>query len=348
MDLLHEYQMTEITIPDMDDDELQPVVDAFNLIDAEREPRHADQSVAEFRIFSNEPGDVNRNYLISSPSGDPVGLLVLTHPSDGTTPRLLRTRVWILPEHRRQGLASRSLEVAVQTAERLGRDVLSGFAHDTVPAGMEFARAIGGKPKIDFNINTVEIAELDLELLQSWRARGPERAPNYSVVIIDGMYPEHLLEGMARLYVVLERDMPHPDTWEPREYTADLVRDWIGNFLEGVDLLSAIAIETASGEPVGLSQLGRRHADKSTWFVTTTMVHPEHRGNSLGKWVKSASCLEALERWPGGEWIETGNAHTNEPMLAINHAMGFDHEFTLTNFEVSTKAVRDYLANKVA
>jgi GNAT superfamily N-acetyltransferase len=120
----------------------------------------------------------------------------------------------------------------------------------------------------------------------------------------------------------------------------------VANFLEGVDLLSAIAVEDESGEPVGLSQLGKRHSDDTTWFVTTTMVDPDHRGHALGKWLKAAACLEALERWPRPIWMETGNAFTNEPMLGINHAMGFAHEFTMSEVEVGVDRVDTYLASR--
>jgi GNAT superfamily N-acetyltransferase len=233
--------------------------------------------------------------------------------------------------------------IAVANARDLGRDLLSGTYFDTVPAGEAFSRAIGGTPILDFHSNTVRIDDLDLDMLREWREQGPARGTGYSVEVVEGMYPEEILDGIARLYVVLERDMPHPDTWEPRDYDADFVREWVGNFLKGVHLLTAIAFHDESGEPVGMSQLGRRHTDDTTWLVTTTMVDPEHRGHALGKWVKAAASLAALERWPRGVWMETGNAFTNEPMLGINHAMGFRHEFTMSEAEVDVENAEAYL-----
>jgi hypothetical protein len=75
------------------------------------------------------------------------------------------------------------------------------------------------------------------------------------------------------------------------------------------------------------------------------MVDPDHRGRSLGKWLKGAVNLAALEGWDGGVYQETGNAFTNEAMLAINHAMGFRHELTMTDVEIALDDALGYVAS---
>ncbi len=345
--LLTGYDIREIRIPELDDAELEPIVAGLNVLWSEREPRHIDFSVAEYRTYATGPGSVRHHYVATDKDGESAGFLALTYPDDGTTPRLLRTSIAVLPEHRRKGLATALLRIATDTARDLGREVLSGPYFDTVPAGQSFAEAIGATKTLDFHSNTVRIDDLDLEMLTGWQEQGPLRAPGYSVDIVEGMYPEDILEGMAHLYLVLERDMPQPENWEPRSWNAGFLKEWLGNFLKAVHLLTAIAFEDESGAPVGMSQLGRRHSEPTTWFVTTTMVDPEHRGHALGKWVKAAACLEALERWPAAEWMETGNAFTNEAMLGINHAMGFRHEFTMSEVEIGVEEAEDFLARPV-
>lgn len=346
--LLFDYEIREVSYQDMDDAQLAPIVAAANAIGAEREPRHVDLSVAEFRVFTSGPGRVRKHLVAYEGDDEPAAFLTLSYPDDGSSPRLLRTSISVLPPHRRKGLGTSLLGIAVDETRDLGRDLLSGVVFDTVPAGEAFAQAVGGTKTLDFHSNIVRIDDLDLEMLEEWRARGPERGAGYSVELVEGMYPDELLEGIAHLYLVLERDMPHPENWEPREYDADFVKTMVANFLEGVDLLSAIIFQDKSGEPVGMSQLGRRHSDETTWFVTTTMVDPAHRGHALGKWVKAAACLEALERWPRPVWMETGNAFTNDPMLGINHAMGFEHEFTMSDFELGVDRAEAYVASKSA
>lgn len=346
--LLNGYDIREVDYQSIEDREIAPIVAGVNLIGAEREPRHIDISVDEYRVFTGGPGSIRTHFVAYHAGKAPAAFLFMSYPDDGSSPRLLRTSISVLPDHRRIGLASHLLGIAATQARKLERDLLSGTHFDTVPAGEAFVNAIGAGKTIDFHSNTVRIDDLDLEMLWDWRSQGPVRAPGYSVQLVEGMYPDEILEGMAHLYLVLERDMPHPESWEPREFTAEFVKGWIGNFLKKVDLLTAIAFEDRSGAPVGMSQLGRRHSDDKTWFVTTTMVDPEHRGHALGKWVKAAASLEALERWPGASWMETGNAFTNEPMLGINHAMGFEHEYTMSEVEVPVEKAEAFVIARTA
>lgn len=346
--LLTQYDIREVSYQELDDEELEPIVAGVNAIGAEREPRHVDVSVEEFRIFNGGPGAVRSNHVAYDSADDPVAFLNLRYPDDGSSPRLLRTSISVLSAHRRRGLGTSLLDIAVNKTRDLGRDLLSGAVFDTVPAGEAFAKAVGGTKTLDFHSNTLRINHLDLDMLREWRAQGPLRGPGYSVEVVEDMYPDEILEGVAHLYLVLERDMPQPENWEPREFTPELVKAWVGNYLKGVELLTAIAFEDRTGAPVGMSQLGRRRSDDKTWFVTTTMVDPEHRGHALGKWVKATACLEALERWPGAKWMETGNAFTNEPMLGINHAMGFEHEYTLSDVQVTIDVAEAYLASRTA
>lgn len=343
--LLSDYEVREVSYQDLDHLELGPIVAGLNLIGAEREPRHVDMTIDEFRTFTSGPGRVRSHHVVYAAAGV-AAFLTLSYPDDGSSPRVLRTSISVLPAHRRKGLATELLGIAASRARHLGRDMLSGSYFDTVPAGEAFARAVGATKTLDFHSNVVRIDDLDLDLLRKWRAQGPVRGPGYSVGVVEGMQPDELLDGVAHLYHVLERDMPHPPSWEPREYDAGFIRAMLSNLLRGMDLLSAIAFEDESGAPVGMSQLGRRRSDDSTWFVTTTMVDPEHRGHALGKWVKAVACLEALQRWPRAEWMETGNAFTNKAMLGINHAMGFEHEHTMSDVEVTVDAAEAYLASR--
>lgn len=340
------YRLDEMEISKLGDEALAPIVAGFNTLRAERRPRHVEVSIGEFRVFSVQPGAIRHHYLVTGRDGAPAGILTLSYPDDGSNPRTLEVSISVLPDHRRRGVGAGLLRFAVVTARDLGRSLLSGSIADTVPAGESFVEAIGAKKALDMHHNAVAVANLDLEMLGSWREEGPPRGPGYAVEVVEGLYPEELLERIAPLYDVLMRDAPTPESYEPREHTPELIKGWITNLLEGADLITAIAIDRRTEAPVGLSQLGRRHRDETTWFVTTTMVDPQHRGHALGKWLKAAACLEALERWPGAEWMETGNAFTNEAVLGINHAMGFRHEFTISEVEIDVDTAEAYLASR--
>lgn len=333
------YTLREFQIDDLSEQELASFVAFNNVISAEAQPRHVEMTAEEYTIFSSSPGAVRRRFMVLDGDENPVAYLQTGYSDDGSSPNILSTRLSVHPEHRRKGVGTALLAEAAQIAKEMGRPKLNAFHFDTVPAGKAFAERFGATPQLDFHSNVVKIADLDLDLLQSWVDQGPHRAPGYSVRVIEGVYPDELLEGMAHLYFILERDMPHPDNWEPREWTGELVKQLAEHYERGSDSITAIAIHDDSGAPVGMSQLIKRRTDPTTWFVSTTMVDPEHRGLALGKWVKGAVNLAALERWPTAEWQETGNAFTNEAMLGINHAMGFRHEYTMSDVEFDVDEV---------
>lgn len=342
------YEIIEFSINELSDAELEPIVELVNLLGEEREPRHVPMTVDEFRVFADTPGQVRVRWAARNGAGDVIALGNTSYSDDGSNPQLLRAQIGVSPGHRHEGIGSALLAKASAQAAALGRSILSGVVFDTAPEGSLFARAIGARETMDFHLNSVRIDDLDTALLRSWLDDGPKRAPGYSLRIVEGQWPEDLHEGMAHLYYVLERDMPTPDSWEPREWTAERVAEIEAHYAHGTESLSAFAIQDEGEALAGMSQLVKRHTDPTTWLVTTTMVDPSHRGRALGKWVKAAVALEALERWPGGEWMDTGNAYTNEAMLGINREMGFRSEYTMTDVEADLKTVQEYLDRRGA
>jgi GNAT superfamily N-acetyltransferase len=54
-----------------------------------------------------------------------------------------------------------------------------------------------------------------------------------------------------------------------------------------------------------------------------TAVDPTHRNKGLGRWLKAAMLQRLLDERPEVANVDTWNAGSNEPMLAINVALGF-------------------------
>jgi mycothiol synthase len=337
--------ISEYRAKDLSDDELAPIAEFTNVLGAERAPRHIALTLAELRMMSDFPGYLRKRMVVRSPSAGVVALSNMQVTDDGTNSHLLRLTVMVAGEHRRLGIGTEMVRIAAEHAREQNRHTISGDVHSTVPAGGRFANALGAHSTMEFNENVVSIDALDRELLNTWTESGQQRAIGYSVSIFEGPYPDEILDGMAHLYHVLERDQPAPEGWEPAVWTGERVNKFIAHFLEQADALTAIAFDRA-GTPAGMSQLIRRKSSPETWLVTTTMVDPSHRGMALGKWVKGAVNLAAMELWDGGEFQETGNADSNEAMLGINRAMGFRQELVITNFEVDLATLDSYLHSR--
>jgi GNAT superfamily N-acetyltransferase len=334
----------EIDVRSATDSDLAPLVSLANIVEAEIHPRHVDTTTEEFRMFADHPG-MEEVRLVAHDEGVMVATATVSHPDDGTSPDVLRTAIMVLPGYRRRGIGRSLLGHAVEIAEQKGRAALQGFAFDTVPPGLEFARALEAEQQLEYHENVLRVADLDRSLLESWVDQGPGRAPGYSVELVE-VWPEEMFADIAHLFHVLERDMPMSPDFEPRRWDADRVREIQDHYADGVDAISALAIHEESGRAVGMTDMIRRKTDPTTWMVTVTMVDPEHRGRSLGKWIKGAANLAALDRWEGGVYEETGNAFINEPMLAINHAMGFEHELTMTGFLLPVDRAREHIESR--
>lgn len=342
-----EERIEEIDLDELTDEAMQPILDATNLLDREARPRWVDLTADELRMVAGAPSMTRNRFVVLGHDGELAGLGEGRYPSDGTNADTLTCQIRVLPGWRRQGVGTTILEYLVGMAGELGRARLRGFLHDTVPAGMAFARATGATVDIEFHENVVKVADIDRALMESWSRIGYERAPGYTLRLLEGAVPEEFLADIALLYRVLERDSPMPDDVEPREWTAERVGRDQEHFLHGTELLTALVVEDATGRAVGMSQLARRESDPTTWFVPLTVVAPEHRGRSLGKWVKGGANMAALSRWEGGVYEETGNAFTNEPMLAINRAMGFEHELTAMSCLLSVEDAGRYLESRL-
>lgn len=340
------YSVEEFVFEDLSAADQIAFLELFNLLGAEREPRHTDYGKDEVRAVLNFPGEVKRRFLARDSSGRLIAHAHSAYPDDGSNPDRMKVSIAVHPSHRRRGVGSALLETAIGVARDLDRSTLTGFVLDTVPAGGHFLDEVGGERTLEHQSSVLPLAELSIELMKEWVDDGPSRAAGYSVRLLEGAYPEPILDQMAHLYVVLERDMPTPEGHQPRSWNAEQVAEFMDGFLESGEMLTAVAFHDTSGQAAGMSQLYRRSGDPKTWVVTTTMVDPIHRGHALGKWLKGVVNLTALERWPDGEYTETGNAETNEAMLAINRAMGFRAELTLSEVALSVKAAEKYLASR--
>jgi hypothetical protein len=79
----------------------------------------------------------------------------------------------------------------------------------------------------------------------------------------------------------------------------------------------------ATGELVGLSDLFLPRARPWLGLQGDTGVAHAHRGHRLGAWMKAVNHQRLRRERPEVEVLQTWNASANAPMLAINHALGY-------------------------
>lgn len=304
-------------------------------------PLNLDEQVAQMRLV---PADEEVLLWNVWDGAEVVGHADLTLPLDQNT-HLAFTDVSVLAAWRRRGLGTRLARELAAAAGARGRAKLLLWTNDRVPAGEAFAQRLGAQLAIRNHTNQLDLAaDLDRGLLETWLARAPERAQHYRVWFNDGPYPEDRLQDIARLSEVMNTAPRGELDMQDWTMTPAILRHQEEQMAAGGGTrLSAFAEHVPSGQLVGYSELGWRASRPSLIFQWATGVRPEHRALGLGRWLKAANLLRALDAHPELKFVRTGNADENRAMLGINHAMGFRPFIASADWQIETAAARQAL-----
>ena len=111
--------------------------------------------------------------------------------------------------------------------------------------------------------------------------------------------------------------------WDDDRWTADDVRQ-MDDLMIGRGRLGLTTIAFGPGdEPAGLTEVTTQNEKPRFARQGNTVVDPAHRNRGIGRWLKAAMWLRLRDETPFVAAVDTENAQSNDPMLAINVAMGF-------------------------
>lgn len=255
----------------------------------------------------------------------------------------------VLPEYRRQGLATallaRILELAVQHEKRL----LLNTTDSRVPAGDSFAVAIGAEPGGQGQVFELELARIEDAEMQAITEVGSMRAPGYEVGFWPGQYPDSELEGVAALKQAMNT-IPTAgidiDLTE-RVTTPMQLRDREAYLFDGGSARwTVFARHTRSRELAGFTEIIWNRENPENLMQGETGVLPKHRGRGLALWMKAAMIREVLRSHADAKRIRTTNATRNETMLRINRSLGFRPTWTDREWQARIECVQNYLDSR--
>lgn len=254
-------------------------------------------------------------------------------------------RIEVRPDRRRRGIAREYLRLLLPIVEADERTLLFAYTHDDVDSGSAFARRLGAEVGLRTHTNRLLLAHVDPALVERWIADGPSRAPGYSLLMIDGPYPEEMIEAVAELQDVMNTAPLDDLDQEDRKHTPEIVRQWEDALAaEGTERWVLVARHDETGELAGYTEVMWNPGRPETISQGDTGVLPKHRGHALGKWLKAAMLARILDERPAAMDIRTGNADSNDAMLGINHALGFAPYKAACHWQVGVDKVRDYLS----
>ena len=255
-----------------------------------------------------------------------VGELMITAPLRDNQ-QVARVWIWVDPARQRQGVGSRLSSFADGRVRDLGRSICHAHARIGV------TRANGNRAFAEAHGYTLANTEIerrlalpaDRALLDRLAARAAPHHDGYRIRTVVGPVPDDLAARYVALKNLLQTEAPSGDLEvEPgRETTADLVVQDHTLAESGRTRVASYALDRDGGvvayAVAATSNAGHRHVDQ--WG---TLVDPAHRGHRLGLAVKCAMLRALSDGFPDKAFIETTNAETNAPMVAINEALGFE------------------------
>lgn len=164
---------------------------------------------------------------------------------------------------------------------------------------------------------------LDPDRVAALVASAAPHAAGYEVATL-ASWPEQWLEDRASMGRHMSTDPPIgelallEEAWGPERVR----RHERTVAAMGRQLSIAVAVEQESGRAVAFSELSVSRRVPAVAWQWDTLVLASHRGHRLGLLVKLANLARLAETSPGTTTVVTWNARANEPMIAVNEALG--------------------------
>jgi GNAT superfamily N-acetyltransferase len=227
------------------------------------------------------------------------------------------------PVVRRRGIGRALLAHEGERAAAHGRSLFSSATCEP-SAGAEFARAVGARPDLQEVRRVQYLREIPAGTVAALRASAEKAAAGYSLVSWVGDIPAEYRGPLAGVLNAFN-DAPHGETEEPEIWDADRVRDRTGFGVRAglVRDYNVAALSDATGEMAAYSEVIIDPESPAWGYQQLTAVIRWHRGHRLGLLVKTAMLELLASAEPQLEYIETGNAASNEHMIAINEQLAY-------------------------
>ena len=274
------------------------------------EARHNDDKWDHARFFHKR--------IVAEEDGQMVGAVEFYHRPSRFHPDRYGFDLWVLPDRRRRGHGGALHEAAVTILRERNALAATSGVKESMTDGVEFTRKRGWvEIKRDWESRLV-VAGFDFDKF----AGAAERVTAQGIRI--STFADELARDPAAAQKAYEltdhcrRDVPAMDT--PTDVTFE---EWKKDWIDAPSFLADafyVAIDE-QGRWLGMSNLQRSIEDPSFIWQGLTGVRREARGKGLAMALKLMTVRYAQRLRV--DHIKTWNDQRNQPMLAINAAMGF-------------------------
>ncbi|MEU1536019.1 GNAT family N-acetyltransferase [Streptomyces fagopyri] len=270
-------------------------------------------------------------WLASDADSIPIGTAFLRLFNSPGQEHLAELTLGVHPAERRKRVGSRLVDAAVAAARAHARHCVIAQAEAGSP-GDHFLLARGFRKVLTLRFSRLPLADADTTAL----ARIIERPhPGYRLMSWHGTVPD----GLARTFADSRRamdDMPMEDTdYGTVTWDVDRVRAAAEAVEQrGDHLHTVVAVDASAGSIAGFTELVVPGDGRGDGQHYGTGVLPEHRGHSLGQWMKAESIRHAHGRYPDLGGLLTDTADSNTHMRQINDSLGYRPTHTTHQYQL--------------
>ena len=249
-----------------------------------------------------------------------LGHLEKDHPEYELNGHSMQGNITVLEKYQRKGIGTVLFKKIIEIGKEQGIKTLVGGV-DT-KSGMGFVKELGAKITVEGNENRLQMEDVDWDLMQNWVDEGPKRAEGVELKLVTDI-PEDLFDNYLEVYNESFNLQPLGESSlktnvDKEMYEANEKRDRE----LGSKRYTILSIEV-DGQISGLTEIFTQKEREFRIMQEITGVSPKYRSRGLGKWMKAQMMFYIRDNFEGIEYILTGNATENAPMLSINNRMGF-------------------------
>jgi mycothiol synthase len=243
-------------------------------------------------------------------------------PEYETNRHIIWSWAWTLQPHRRRGIGRALIPTVLQVMEEYGATVLEMGSDQE--DGHAFLRWLGAEPRLRERESRLDLRQIDWGMVEGWVRSGQAASPEAKLELYSDRMPESMLDEYSRVRSDLLNTVP----WEELDHGK--IVDNAAKQLEFYQRLEVsesahhvCLVRDADGSIVGMTDVVQHPYEPEFVRQYFTGVHPNARGRGIGKWIKAAMLLHVRRRHPEAVTVATGNARSNDAMLAINYGLGF-------------------------
>ena len=248
----------------------------------------------------------------------------------------------VLTEYRRRGIGKLWLPKVLELMEKTNTTVLTSGAEQE--EGHEFLKWVGFEGKSVGAENRLNFKEIDWDMVSQWVAEGPKASPDTKLVFWENRIPEAEWDEYCKAITPVLNTMPFDDLDHGEiVMTPEIMTEMYKHFDVMKGDHHTLITREPDGSISGMTDVAWMASAPTFVYQQFTGVRPDARGRGLGKWLKAYMLDFIKSRYEGIEWISTGNANSNDPMLAINKKLGFKEFKGGTTYQID----REKLAARV-